>query len=550
MRSNSFLKMLKLKATREDGFVVGVPGLWEGGGTITVEGIVQFSWSSLGGGGVGGGVSGGGGADRDRPPYIEHLSVSLEGFVKAPREKAQVAPVTPLVQLSQTLVEKGVNVGSGQVRLNPPIDNPTVLRIGNHSSQTTVTMAPKLSVPRKPTASVSSPNLSATSASSADRRPPPRSIEVPFCFTLDQETLARMPPSIQLSPSGPANGSPYGLKYLLKAGCLYSLDADATHNHLSSNHHNHLHNFNYNPPSRGFSVASSVSSTVPFANPSASFGSSRKGSLSSEGAAVITSLQEAGFALNGTSGSSGGSSGYSTATNAPLLPAAATTNSPPHASSSSSISHSNQTHNQPQLHQSDRFKLLTDTRTIPWPHMSERTLLAVMKHDLLLAWNHAARTAATAAAATAIPSPPSDTPSAPPSTLLDLYDPWSLLRNPAAPPSALDEDPVRAFHAAAIAHLVLAAGAGNPVRRLGATRGPDVPFVAGSGQRRVHVVGAGGWIGAVEFESDTLCLGDRRDVKFRILEPVVGSGRAEVGSIEAAGTVKVRRGTAQFEPRD
>ncbi|KAJ3292287.1 hypothetical protein HDU79_001551 [Rhizoclosmatium sp. JEL0117] len=95
--------------------------------------------------------------------------------------------------------------------------------------------------------------------------------------------------------------------------------------------------------------------------------------------------------------------------------------------------------------------------------------------------------------------------------------------------------------------------------RLGAIRGNSIKRIGcctsdvGLCDKKVAViVGNGGWRGEVEFESDTICYGDRRRIYYQVHDPEYFKLMKEQRNLTDFDTmngqiVKVRRGTAQFE---
>ncbi|KAJ3070751.1 hypothetical protein HDU98_006232 [Podochytrium sp. JEL0797] len=305
-----------------------------------------------------------------RAPHIEDLTIQLEAFVKYPKEHKTSPPTAPFVLLSKTttLVHNNKHAAA-------------------HGPPTTIVSAPSVN---------SSPHL--------------RTIDFPFSFPITPSELAHLPPSIQLSPWGPYNGSPFGLKYCLRVVCNFAID----------------------------------------------------------------SLMPDDLSLRSGGSGSGSSGGFFDASSTP------------------SVQH------------------VTDTRVITWPYFKESNLLAVMKNDILESW-------------------------------AELNGRDAI--------ASMDSKSVEAVK------QLIGRGHGNPIRRLGRCSLVDYAPV-GSG-KKVVVVGSGGWQGAVEFESDTICYGDRRQIKFQILEPEYYRAMKNGRELDTAGepqidtlvgdALKIRRGMAHFE---
>ncbi|KAJ3408090.1 hypothetical protein HDU80_006929 [Chytriomyces hyalinus] len=526
------------------GFVIGSPGLDHSG--VTVEGVVHLSFGKA-------------------QQHVELLSVSLEAFIKTPkdgvaRSSTNNTTSTTLLQMTANLIER--NKPNAFFRSNNPAHNPVSLFQGSPSKAALSSQhqqrPPQI---RQNSGSSNSPSLlsaattvkqsesfRSASPSGASVAATSRTMEFPFSFTLNPDTVANLPPSIQLSPSGPSNGSPYGLRYVLKAVCKYSGDEPS------------------------FSKSASPPGTVYGGGRTNVGGTSGidGSSSSSESAHVFSNLYEAGLSAvsvsnngNVTSNSSNGGAfglllngviGISNSN-------ASSTASQNGSSAVSVVSNGTTAMSAAAPLTTDRFKVATDQRIVTWSDFRESNLVAVMKNKILGSWmDSLVTTIATVNAHSGIRE--DDLPSLV-NQVLGVSDVWMHLRSPQTittqnqlhnSPKLDGKESLYEHYRNSIHHLITH-GAGNPIRRIQRCSVPERHTAEG---KPVVVVGAGGWMSAVEFESDTICYGDRRYVKFRILEPEYYeklrdqegrvNGYTDVENREGMEQdIRVRRGTAQFE---
>ncbi|KAJ3235498.1 hypothetical protein HDU81_000378 [Chytriomyces hyalinus] len=520
------------------GFVIGSPGLDHSG--VTVEGVVHLSFGKA-------------------QQHVELLSVSLEAFIKTPkdgmaRSSTNSTTSTTLLQLTANLIER--NKPNAFFRSNNPVHNPVSLFQGSPSKsalsgqhhqrppQVRQNSGNSNSPSLFSAATVKHPESFRSASPSQVSAATSRTMEFPFSFTLNPDTVANLPPSIQLSPSGPSNGSPYGLRYVLKAVCKYSGDESPFSKSAS-------------PPGSVYSRSNS--------------GAGIDGSISSssESAHVFSNLYEAGLSAvsvsnngNVTSNSSNGGA-FGLLLNGVIGISNSNTSSTALQNGTSSVSVvSNGTTAMSAAVplSTDRFKVATDQRIVTWSDFRESNLVAVMKSKILGSWmDSLVTTIATVNAHSGIRE--DDLPSLV-NQVLGVSDVWMHLRSPQStaqnqvPNSPkLDAKESLYEHYRNSIHHLITRGAGNPIRRIQRCSVPERHTAEG---KPVVVVGAGGWMSAVEFESDTICYGDRRYVKFRILEPEYYeklreqegrvNGHMDVENREGIEQeIRVRRGTAQFE---
>ncbi|KAJ3027170.1 UNVERIFIED_CONTAM: hypothetical protein HDU68_004319 [Siphonaria sp. JEL0065] len=143
------------------------------------------------------------------------------------------------------------------------------------------------------------------------------------------------------------------------------------------------------------------------------------------------------------------------------------------------------------------LKQVSDARALTWPHFKESHLLDVVKSDILIAWMEARGAAES------------------------LNGSFSSSSQSGSQDASSSSQGVsnQSFSSGTVDNMVetlLKTGNGNPVRRLGRTLSNGLSI----GENGiVEVLGKGGWQGVVEFESDTICYGDKRSVAFQVLEP-------------------------------
>ncbi|KAI9316932.1 hypothetical protein BDR26DRAFT_451807 [Obelidium mucronatum] len=161
-----------------------------------------------------------------------------------------------------------------------------------------------------------------------------------------------------------------------------------------------------------------------------------------------------------------------------------------------------------------------DTRTIFWPHFKESHVLDVVKGDILNEWGYLQEKGG----------------------MYSSHGDRSVSADGSSNASASAGSQVAVDE---IRNL----GNGNPVRRMGRTMTDGLSTTTGG--YSFEVVGRGGWQGAVEFEADTICFGDVRQIKYKVIEPEYfglndGFSPPSVCSSPKSGPL-LRRGTAHFE---